>query len=228
MNTDWQRIFKNAPARSFRSIFVELANLRQQDVSLLPVVSVALLGGQTYTGSVVAYDHTDQRDTLVLHHAPGMHRNGVSYIDASQIAAVGFDDLDANRALVALVSGGKFSTMPMQEPLNKLGFQRFLKEKSDALKIVHPDFTIEADATLLDNTSNFAGTKTYVEKIVAVLQELLADALGKQTLQEKVRRLTLRPGPGPTATLSDGTLAVDIGNETPDEKAIKTAIEKVL
>jgi hypothetical protein len=236
MTPDWKKILSQVPVQSFRNLLSALINLRNREVEPLPVISVSLANGQSFTGTPVALDSVSQQEILVMHAFHPIDRwqstSSVTYLLVQQIVGLRFEEADAD-AVIGLITGGKIQSVAALEPVTKLAFQRFAKEKSDHLASqIHPDFSLNISA-LLDSVSDFAPFKLYLDKTAAILTKMLADPMGKEALQTGVRQVALGTASSFSVRLQGQILHLDlaadeIAKQKISDEDLKAAIEKVL
>ncbi len=235
---DWKKILQNTPVRSVRSVLYELATLNRKEADKLPAVSVFTRGGKTFSGSVVKVEQDRQEEILILHVSQPLDRwtvqNSIVYLQLSEIMGVSLDNADDSPELIGLITGGKFENARALEPVSKLNFRRYLQEKSTALAAqLGNGFLIKADDAVFSGTENFAGYQSCVEQTVAVLDEILRDALGREALQAKVNKLLLTVAEDFAVTLSGQTMRLSVNaqavnQQLPSHSQLQEAIEKVL
>ncbi len=237
--TDWNKILKSASIRSFRVMLSELANLRQkEEADKLPIVSVCLHSGQTFVGKVVKVEQGHMYDMLMLHQEQQIDRwnikNHIIYLNMNEIVGVVFEDADQSDVFINIISGGKITRRSALEPVSKLNFQRFLRDKSvNFATEIHENFAIEISQELLESNTDFADYQYYAEKITSVLEDLLQDKMGKEALQSNVKKLKIASASAFSVKLEAGTLilffdANEVNKQLISFQALKDAIEKTL
>jgi hypothetical protein len=235
---DYSHELANISIRSLRAMLCELANLCQKGVAKLPTISVCLHSGQTFAGRVVRVEQGHQYDILMLHQVYQIDRwqakNNMIYLNMNEIVGLTLEDIDNSDELMHIISGGKTIRLAALEPVSKLNFQRFLRDKSMSLALgICEEFVIEIEGGILESKTDFADYQFYIDKTILILESLLKDALGREALQSKVKKLKITNADAFAVKLSGQDLTLflntnEVAGQLISNEDLKNAIEQVL
>lgn len=235
MATDWTTMLRETPAHSVPHVLSELASLnRPGNAGTLPPVTLFLHGGHTVSGVVLAVDTAPRAQSLVVQSATNRYQYQVLYLSLSAVIGVRLDDLDSSPLLPRLIGGTAQPLALKLATATKLEFRRLLASESQRLAgALRPGFEVRADDALLAQpTEDWGLPKFYLERTAAVLDQLLADPLGREALLEKVNSVVLNAAAQLGAQLDGDQLRISIPTTgAPDpaaEATLQAALEKTL
>lgn len=232
MNPATSAFLSQVTARPIRAVLQDLLQQHRKDPSIpRPAVTLFLHSGLSFTGQVVDLEIGNQQSTVVVYvpqKPAASSEQPLVYLDLAAVAALRLDDLSSVPARQVAVAGKPLSLVS-GEAVSRLAYLRYLTEQQPAFS----GFALEADPLFSEKTDNFAAVKLQTEKVVAILKELLNDALGREALENKVKRVFFTPGDAARARLSGADLVMELQADPalsylPGLPEIRAMIEGVL
>jgi hypothetical protein len=235
--TDWNKLFKNSPARSFRAVLSDLAALTLKEEAL-PTISVSLSNGEKFTGTVINFEQGHQQDILVMKTIDRSRQDFaeqmLTYINGHDICALSLHLSSSNDSLVSVITAGKIKSPNVFSPLSKLNFQRFILDQEITFSsICTPGSKIEIAENIYNSLEDFADLKGFTVSILSVLQAIAKEPLGKEALQQKITLLKLSFAKDFSVRLDNKTLSIfisnnDLSSHSMSDEILRNGIEGVL